>query len=142
MSSEAQSLLTALQLFPPRGLVGEQSNAYRILLRYDRKSRHRRIKKQRRYERLAATSQFLCTRASNRSYVTRGFRRPAEYASTRSLPLNMRVDTLSGESSPYLKHYNSTHTLPSVEPVDLLQPTRLRIVLRDRDFYSGYGCYP
>ena len=55
---------------------------------------------------------------------------------------NMRVDTLSGESSPYLKHYNSTHTLPSVEPVDLLQPTRLRIVLRDRDFYSGYGCYP
>jgi hypothetical protein len=37
--------------------VGEQSNAYRILLRYDRKSRHRRIKKQRRYERLAATSQ-------------------------------------------------------------------------------------
>ena len=38
--------------------MGEQSNAYRILLRYDRKSRHRRIKKQRRYERLAATSQF------------------------------------------------------------------------------------
>ena len=48
------------RLFPPIGhkhLVGEQSNAYRILLRYDRKSRHRRIKKQRRYERLAATSQ-------------------------------------------------------------------------------------
>ena len=89
MSSEALSLLTAPQLFPPRGLVGEQSNAYRILLRYDRKSRHRRIKKQRRYERLAATSQFLCTRASNRSYVTRGFRRPAEYASTRSLPLRI-----------------------------------------------------
>ena len=45
-------------LYPPcRQLVGEQSNAYRILLRYDRKSRHRRIKKQRRYERLAATSQ-------------------------------------------------------------------------------------
>uniref|UniRef100_A0AC34R9H1 Uncharacterized protein n=1 Tax=Panagrolaimus sp. JU765 TaxID=591449 RepID=A0AC34R9H1_9BILA len=37
-------------------LVGEQSNALRILLRNDRKSRHRRIKKQRRYERLAATS--------------------------------------------------------------------------------------
>lgn len=37
--------------------MGEQSNAYRILLRYDRKSRHRRIKKRRRYERLAATSQ-------------------------------------------------------------------------------------
>lgn len=46
-------------MYPPIGvLVGEQSNAYRILLRYDRKSRHRRIKKQRRYERLAATSQF------------------------------------------------------------------------------------
>jgi hypothetical protein len=43
--------------------VGEQSNAYRILLRYDRKSRHRRIKKQRRYERLAATSQFRTTYA-------------------------------------------------------------------------------
>jgi hypothetical protein len=42
---------------PTTGPVGEQSNAYRILLRYDRKSRHRRIKKQRRYERLAATSQ-------------------------------------------------------------------------------------
>ncbi len=41
--------------------MGEQSNAYRILLRYDRKSRHRRIKKQRRYERLAATSQFRDT---------------------------------------------------------------------------------
>ena len=41
--------------------MGEQSNALRILLRNDRKSRHRRIKKQRRYERLAATSQFLST---------------------------------------------------------------------------------
>ena len=51
-----------LHLFPPiKVLVGEQSNAYRILLRYDRKSRHRRIKKQRRYERLAATSQFRTT---------------------------------------------------------------------------------
>uniref|UniRef100_A0A7E4W0R6 Uncharacterized protein n=1 Tax=Panagrellus redivivus TaxID=6233 RepID=A0A7E4W0R6_PANRE len=38
-------------------LVGEQSNALRILLRNDRKRRHRRIKKQRRYGRLAATSQ-------------------------------------------------------------------------------------
>ncbi|UYV62937.1 hypothetical protein LAZ67_2002555 [Cordylochernes scorpioides] len=39
-------------------LVGEKSNAWRILLRNDRKSRHRRIKKRRRYERLAATSHF------------------------------------------------------------------------------------
>jgi hypothetical protein len=47
--------------------VGEQSNAYRILLRYDRKSRHRRIKKQRRYERLAATSQFRDTQSDVRT---------------------------------------------------------------------------
>jgi len=38
---------------PPNG----RSNSHRILLRYDRKSRYRRIKKQHRYERLAATSQ-------------------------------------------------------------------------------------
>lgn len=31
-------------------LAGEQSDALRILLRNDRKSRHRRIKKQRRYD--------------------------------------------------------------------------------------------
>ncbi len=47
--------------------MGEQSNAYRILLRYDRKSRHRRIKKQRRYERLAATSQLSCGNFSGTS---------------------------------------------------------------------------
>ena len=35
------------------------SNACRISLPYDTKSRHRRIKKQRRYERLASTSQFV-----------------------------------------------------------------------------------
>ena len=44
-------------------LVGEQSYTWRILLRNDRKSRHRRIKKRRRYERLAATSQFGCSGA-------------------------------------------------------------------------------
>ena len=38
-------------------LAGEQSDTIRILLLNDRKSRHRRIKKLRRYERLAATSQ-------------------------------------------------------------------------------------
>ena len=38
-------------------LAGEQSDTLRILQPNDRKSRHRRIKKQRRYERLAATSQ-------------------------------------------------------------------------------------
>ena len=51
--------------------MGEQSNAYRILLRYDRKSRHRRIKKQRRYERLAATSQFLYCQMPFRAGIAR-----------------------------------------------------------------------
>src|SRR5438876_7606457 len=66
-------------------LVGEQSNAYRILLRYDRKSRHRRIKKQRRYERLAATSQFvkfhLPLTGRNSSYLGLPFfyKEPASY---------------------------------------------------------------
>ena len=53
--------------------------------------------------------------------MTRGFRKTSRIHVHPFSPLeNMRVDTLSGESSPYLKHYNSTHTLPSVEPVDLL----------------------
>ena len=58
--------------------MGEQSNAYRILLRYDRKSRHRRIKKQRRYERLAATSQFLYCQMPFRAGIARtiGYRIP------------------------------------------------------------------
>ena len=55
-------------------LVGEQSNAYRILLRYDRKSRHRRIKKQRRYERLAATSQ-LSLWSVVKEYLVKGLSR-------------------------------------------------------------------
>src|SRR3954462_1542336 len=38
-------------------LVDEQSDTWPLLRGNDRKSRHRRIKKQRRYERLAATSQ-------------------------------------------------------------------------------------
>ena len=42
----------------PRSLfIGEQSNTWSLLQLHDRKSRHRRIKKQRRYERLAATNQ-------------------------------------------------------------------------------------
>ena len=36
------------------------ANTWWILLHSDRKSRHRRIKKQRRYERLAATQAKLC----------------------------------------------------------------------------------
>ena len=81
-----------------QNLVGEQSNAYRILLRYDRKSRHRRIKKQRRYERLAATSQFRYTgRLLDR-------RRPSHF----SAPCGP-VDgcTLSGGRSPYLRYTDS-----------------------------------
>ena len=38
-------------------LAGEQADTCALLRAHDRKSRHRRIKKQRRYERLAATSQ-------------------------------------------------------------------------------------
>ena len=95
-----------------RGLVGEQSNAYRILLRYDRKSRHRRIKKQRRYERLAATSQFRYTDLP----LTCG--RPSHFSA-----MCGPVDgcTLSGGRSPYLRYPTSqrsgTHTLASVEPL-------------------------
>jgi hypothetical protein len=44
-----------------KGLAGEQSDTLCLLRHNDRKSRHRRIKKQRRYVRLAATSQFLTT---------------------------------------------------------------------------------
>ena len=97
-------------------LVGEQSNAYRILLRYDRKSRHRRIKKQRRYERLAATSQF------------RGTDRPIELGRPGRFSVLRRVRgrTLSGERSPYLRRAlpsadggRRAHTFASVEPPSL-----------------------
>ena len=66
--------------------MGEQSNAYRILLRYDRKSRHRRIKKQRRYERLAATSQFVDSQ------------RPL-YSAVRHYQLNMCQQAISTDIS-------------------------------------------
>jgi hypothetical protein len=89
--------------------VGEQSNAYRILLRYDRKSRHRRIKKQRRYERLAATSQFLGTaRSAAKALPTARFGAPTPLAGLR----------LSAGSSPYLKplrgRTGGAHSFPSV----------------------------
>jgi hypothetical protein len=90
--------------------VGEQSNAYRILLRYDRKSRHRRIKKQRRYERLAATSQFRYTDR------LRSRRRPS-HLSAQCGPVD--GCTLSGGRSPYLRYPtkgSGNHTLASVEP--------------------------
>ena len=91
--------------------MGEQSNAHRILLRYDRKSRHRRIKKQRRYERLAATSQFRDT--NNHDLIAQSF-----------LNLCRPVDdrTLSGGRSPYLRCIQEcTHTLASVEPLSYNQ---------------------
>jgi hypothetical protein len=104
--------------------VGEQSNAYRILLRYDRKSRHRRIKKQRRYERLAATSQFLTTETRRRQPAAGPLHAPSS-----SFPgvceSSVTRGTLSGGSSPYLKPRETgrfrgacphmTHTLASVE---------------------------
>jgi hypothetical protein len=99
--------------------VGEQSNAYRILLRYDRKSRHRRIKKQRRYERLAATSQFLSTARAGSA----GDARPPEgwhHAAGPGQPTSGRTNT------PYVGSASrrgvartlsrcATHNLASVE---------------------------
>ena len=63
-------------------LVNEQFNAYRILLRYDRKNRHRKIKKQRRYERLIVTNQFVYFKTLNerRQLVSR-FRKICIFAS-------------------------------------------------------------
>ena len=106
-------------LSPPtrNSLVGEQSNAYRILLRYDRKSRHRRIKKQRRYERLAATSQFADTGPD----VEASLRRRTPYCSAGVCQTRVAIGTVSGGASPYHKRERGicpaspTHTLASVE---------------------------
>ena len=57
ISEDCSTKATLLSTIPRSLLEGEQSNTWLILLRNDRKSQHRRIKKQRRYERLAATSQ-------------------------------------------------------------------------------------
>ena len=104
--------------------MGEQSNAYRILLRYDRKSRHRRIKKQRRYERLAATSQF---RYTDRPPLHGGW--PGHF-SVLCGPVDGRA--LSGGRSPYLRYPQGvgTHTLASVELPSFVfrEPGQLRIV--------------
>ena len=70
--------------------MGEQSNAYRILLRYDRKSRHRRIKKQRRYERLAATSQFLGSHALGQGGKS-SYRSPGNLDRLRRGPASFRA---------------------------------------------------
>src|ERR1700748_2898731 len=81
-------------------LVGEQSNAYRILLRYDRKSRHRRIKKQRRYERLPATSQFFTTSAQS----------PARPVASRAVQLGRRRQPLGKEKTRAYLVIVATHT--------------------------------
>jgi hypothetical protein len=78
--------------------VGEQSNAYRILLRYDRKSRHRRIKKQRRYERLAATSQFRSTSAGiSPAFVASQLAQPVDNS-----PFPVGVARTLSSQSPHL----------------------------------------
>ena len=63
--------------------MNEQFNVYRILLRYDRKSRHRKIKKQRRYERLIVTNQFVNFNALNerRQFVSKISKRFCIFAS-------------------------------------------------------------
>ncbi|TVY73138.1 putative uncharacterized protein ART2, partial [Lachnellula suecica] len=80
---------------------GEQSNAYRILLRYDRKSRHRRIKKQRRYERLAATSQFRTTYQTIMSLM--------HNCVTDGITLTIKQSAVSSGRSSYLKLSRSPH---------------------------------
>ena len=57
--------LSTILLINSFDLVSEQFNVYRILFRYDRKNRHRKIKKQRRYERLIVTNQFVYFRILN-----------------------------------------------------------------------------
>ena len=81
----------------------------------DRKSRHRRIKKQRRYVRLAATSQFLYTD------LCVLFPERVSGLHVSGIEEAVHVNTVSSGSSPYLKH-RSTHVLPSVEP-----PSRSRV---------------
>jgi hypothetical protein len=97
--------------------VGEQSNAYRILLRYDRKSRHRRIKKQRRYERLAATSQFRDTSGPPDGGSLGRFSTPCGSVDGRAL---------SSGRSPYLRRAmeGHAHTFASVEPPSYDQGAR------------------
>ena len=107
--------------------MGEQSNAYRILLRYDRKSRHRRIKKRRRYERLAATSQFLSTHRAHCCPASR-------FSATQPVDVTpSRVGVARTLSRFPVKE--PTNTLASVEPPSpcaprggRVWPGRLRIV--------------
>ena len=91
--------------------MGEQSNALWILLHNDRKSRHRRIKKQRRYGRLAATSQFLGTEG-----FIQAFPPVLTSLSLGMTVISLLIITLSGGSSMYLRPVK-THTLPCVEPL-------------------------
>ena len=103
--------------------MGEQSNTWWILLHNDRKSRHRRIKKQRRYGRLAATSQFLDTEEFDAGISSR-----TNLTATRATVITLLSVTISGGSSMYLRP-RKTHTLPCVEPLSArkLYPSRLLI---------------
>jgi hypothetical protein len=106
--------------------VGEQSNAYRILLRYDRKSRHRRIKKQRRYERLAATSQFGNTpsRPTQDPTSPRPFHRAPRVLHRTSIRRRFEVTfppTLSGASRRGLDCTLSTRTILAPTPYQSLR---------------------
>ncbi len=81
------------------------------MLHNDRKSRHRRIKKQRRYGRLAATSQFLDTRGFDASISS-----CTNPIVTRDTVISLLTITISSGSSMYLRP-RRTHTLPCVEPL-------------------------
>ena len=81
------------------------------MLHNDRKSRHRRIKKQRRYGRLAATSQFLDTEEFDA-----GISSCTNLIATRDTVVSLLAITISSGSSMYLRP-RKTHTLPCVEPL-------------------------
>ena len=102
--------------------MGEQSNAWRILLRNDRKSRHRRIKKRRRYERLAATSQFPSTAPLHLlscGISSTGLFEGPMLVEEKKKSFSLHIGHLSVGGRLYLRHRSSkridTHTFAVVE---------------------------
>ena len=76
------------------------------MLHNDRKSRHRRIKKQRRYGRLAATSQFLDTEGFDAGISSR-----THLIVTRDAVVSLLTITISGGSSMYLRPFDPHLTM-------------------------------
>ena len=76
------------------------------MLHNDRKSRHRRIKKQRRYGRLAATSQFLDTEGYDAGISSR-----TNLIVTRDAVVSLLTITISDGSSMYLRPFDPHLTM-------------------------------